>query len=131
MCQKAFGSPGAALVAVTDLDWTRGAPKHFQSSNIVRRGFCADCGTPLTFETLEGPSLAIAAFDHAHEIVPVLQVNLDRRLPWADHIADLPKRTQQQIAARAAHYAAIVSHQHPDQDTYHWPPEKTHQTHDP
>ena len=123
MCQKAFAGPGAALIDVEGLVWTRGAPKHFQSSNIVRRGFCADCGTQLTFEAADGPSLAIATFDEAHDISPVLQLNRERRLPWADHIANVPRRTPEQIAARAAHYAAIVSHQHPDHDTDVWPTE--------
>jgi len=44
MCQKAFGAFYAPLVSVDDtaLTWTRGAPKHFQSSNHVSRGFCAE-----------------------------------------------------------------------------------------
>ena len=49
MCQKAFGSWGAALVSVpyAGFTWTRGQPGVFQSSSIVDRGFCVDCGTPL------------------------------------------------------------------------------------
>ncbi|CTP84088.1 hypothetical protein XTPLMG730_0675 [Xanthomonas translucens pv. phlei] len=51
MCQKAFGAYYAALVSTrgAQLLWTCGALKHFPSSNLVRRGFCADCGTPLTY----------------------------------------------------------------------------------
>jgi hypothetical protein len=30
-CQKAFGGVFGALVAVRDLEWTRGAPRTFQS----------------------------------------------------------------------------------------------------
>lgn len=50
MCQKAFGAYYAPLVSVDAgrIEWTRGAPRRFASSNLVRRGFCADCGTPLT-----------------------------------------------------------------------------------
>ena len=49
MCQKAFGSWGAALVSVPDgnLTWSRGEPGEFRSSAVVARGFCTDCGTPL------------------------------------------------------------------------------------
>jgi hypothetical protein len=49
MCQKAFGSFGAALVSVAadDIEWTRGTAGEFRSSAIVARGFCRDCGTPL------------------------------------------------------------------------------------
>ena len=51
MCQKAFGNYFAALVGTkkTGLHWTKGEPSFFRSSEIVQRGFCKDCGTPLTF----------------------------------------------------------------------------------
>ena len=46
MCQKAFGAAFGPLVSVKnqDLTWTRGQPKIFRSSNMVTRGFCANCG---------------------------------------------------------------------------------------
>ena len=55
MCQKASGQPFMAFARVKagDLAWTRGAPAVFQSSNLVERGFCRDCGTPLTYRFLE------------------------------------------------------------------------------
>ncbi len=56
MCQKAFGAYYAPLVSVrgVQFSWTRGQPRYFQSSNVVRRGFCADCGTPLSYEAPDG-----------------------------------------------------------------------------
>ena len=44
MCQKAFGAFYGPLVTSIGLQWTRGEPSHFKSSNKVRRGFCAACG---------------------------------------------------------------------------------------
>ena len=70
MCQKAFGGFYGPLVTAHDLVWTRGAPKHFQSSNKVRRGFCAECGTPLTYEYDGGIELAIGAFDEPERAAP-------------------------------------------------------------
>ncbi|MFS2045522.1 GFA family protein, partial [Stenotrophomonas geniculata] len=60
MCQKAFGAYYAPLVSVrgVQFSWTRGQPRYFQSSNVVRRGFCADCGTPLTYEAPDGVAVA-------------------------------------------------------------------------
>ncbi len=42
MCQKAFGAYYAPLVSVrgVQFSWTRGQPRYFQSSNVVRRGLC-------------------------------------------------------------------------------------------
>ena len=54
MCQKASGNFYLPLVSVrgAKLTWTRGEPKRFQSSNHGYRGFCADCGTPLTIRSV-------------------------------------------------------------------------------
>lgn len=122
MCQKAFGNVAGPLVTAYGLTWTRGGPKHFDSSNKVRRGFCADCGTPLTYEYEGGVEVAIAAFDKAAEIVPVVQLATESRLPWFDALAALPIRSEAEAAKVAGFYAAIVSHQHPDRDTLAWPP---------
>jgi hypothetical protein len=122
MCQKAFGGIGGALVTAKGLAWTRGGPAYFASSNKVRRGFCAQCGTPLTYEYDDAAELAIAAFDRAGEIVPVIQLARESRLPWADNLPGLPTRTAEESAKVAPFYAGIVSHQHPDHDTAEWPP---------
>ncbi len=75
MCQKAFGNFYAPLVSLREakLEWTRNEPKRFQSSNHVKRGFCPECGTPLTYEAPDGIALAIGAFDAPEEIEPTIQ----------------------------------------------------------
>jgi hypothetical protein len=122
MCQKAFGSVGGLLVTGLGLTWTRGAPKLFRSSNKVVRGFCADCGTPLTFEYPGGTEVAICAFDNPAAIPPVVQLDPQSKLPWADSLADLPGRPASETEKAAAYCASIVSYQHPDHDTAVWPP---------
>ncbi len=123
MCQKAHGSIGGVYVVGYDLGITRGALKHFRSSNKVRRGFCGDCGTPLTFEIDGGGTdISIAAFDRAAEIHPVIQYSPEARLPWFDALHTLRARTPEEEAHVAGHYAGIVSHQHPDYETDAWPP---------
>ena len=122
MCQKAFGAFYGPLVSAPGLKWTRGAPKYFQSSNRVRRGFCGDCGTPLTFEPDGGPiEAAIGTFDDPTGLRPAIQLDLGSRLPWVDQLAELPDRTASEIASASAHYASIRSFQHPDHDTETWP----------
>lgn len=123
MCQKAFGAIGGALVTALGLTWTRGAPKMFQSSNKVQRGFCAECGTPLTFVYPDGTEVAICAFDDPSVAPPIVQLAPEFRVPWADSLPDLPERPESEANKAAAYYASIVSYQHPDHDTDHWPPE--------
>jgi hypothetical protein len=122
MCQKATGGlfgpyVGAAFDA---LIWTRGQPKRFQSSNKVRRGFCGDCGTPLTFEFGERHvSLAIGALDRPAEVRLKEQLGSPAQLPCFEDLASLPVHAADEPRA-AAHLASIVSYQHPDHDTEDW-----------
>jgi hypothetical protein len=123
MCQKAFAAPYAALVSAPQgLEWTRGAPAYFQSSNRARRGFCAACGTPLTYEPDDGPpEVAMVAFDSPEAIPPVIQHARDTRLAWAEATAALPEKTAAEVEAAAPFLASVVSYQHPDHDTAAWP----------
>ncbi|MFA6267974.1 MAG: GFA family protein [Pseudolabrys sp.] len=122
MCQKAFGSPFALLVTVHDLEWTRGAPRHFQSSNKVRRGFCADCGTPLTYEYGGPAEIAVCIFDDPSIAAPSIQVNPADKQPFFDGLCSLPVRPDGTEPQAEDFKASIVSHQHPDRDTAEWPP---------
>jgi hypothetical protein len=119
MCQKAFGGFYAPLVSIDDaeLTWTRGERALFQSSNHVRRGFCAACGTPLTYEDPTGPALAIGAFDDPSELAPVIQFGVEGKLPYTDRMPGLPVRETLQDAESASFLKTMVSFQHPDHDT--------------
>jgi hypothetical protein len=129
MCQKAFGAFYAPLVSVrhATLTWTRGEPKRFQSSNVARRGFCAECGTPLTYEAPDGVALAIGAFDEPEDIAPVIQWGIEAKLPYVDDIPGLPGEDTMADPKAVAFLAHLVSYQHPDHDTEEWPPAE-HQT---
>lgn len=123
MCQKAYGNFIAPLVSVrrAGVEWTRGAPKHFQSSNHVKRGFCAECGTPLTYEAPDGVALSIGAFDHPEELAPTVQWGLEGKLPYLDGLFSLPGYTTEGDPESIEFVKTMVSYQHPDHDTDQWP----------
>tara|TARA_R110002020_G_scaffold39677_5_gene117642 strand:+ start:1010 stop:1477 length:468 start_codon:yes stop_codon:yes gene_type:complete len=123
MCQKAFGGFFAPLVTAHDTQWTRGALAHFQSSDKVRRGFCAECGTPLTYESEDGLEIAIGSLDTPALAAPVAQVNADFRQPFFDGLCSLPQVGLADAARNDAWNAALTSFQHPDHDTATWPQE--------
>jgi hypothetical protein len=123
MCQKAFAAPYGALVTVRQdqLVWTRGERRRFRSSNLVSRGFCGDCGTPLTFEWDAAKiDLAVCAFDRPDAVAPAVQLRVAAARPWAAGVASLPVVDGPQVEARDM---GVVSYQHPDHDTPAWPPE--------
>jgi hypothetical protein len=125
MCQKAAGNFYLPLVSVRQakLTWTRGEPKRFRSSNYAHRGFCGDCGTPLTYEAPDGVALAIAAFDKPEEIAPTIQWGTEAKLPYVDGIPALPGEETMADITSAPFLADLVSYQHPDHDTDRWPAE--------
>ena len=125
MCQKAFGSWGAALVSVPagQLSWTRGQPGEFRSSAIVARGFCSRCGTPLYMRE-DGDSnfeLAIGAFDEPSRVGPLTeQVGVESRVSWFSNMHLLPEQTTPETRT-PQDLSRLKSLQHPDHDTDYWP----------
>jgi hypothetical protein len=127
MCQKATGSPFGAFASFETgaVVWSRGRRKTFRSSEAILRGFCGDCGTPLTFEPAAGGdhlALTIATFDDPSAFPPERQIKLADRIGWIDTLGDVPRRSPEDDAAAAARYPPVVSRQHPDRDTERWPP---------
>ncbi|HEY5819859.1 MAG TPA: GFA family protein [Mesorhizobium sp.] len=120
MCQKAFGGFFGPLVTAPKdgVEWTREAPSYFQSSVNIDRGFCARCGTPLTYRTPDGIDIAIGAFDERDDLVPRIQVNPQSKLPWLEQIFEAEVITDTDYYAQQE---KIISFQHPDHDTDHWP----------
>jgi hypothetical protein len=125
MCQKASGNFYLPLVSVrgAKVTWSRGEPKRFRSSNHARRGFCGECGTPLSYEAPDGLALAIAAFDDPAVIMPVIQWGIEAKLPYVDSIPALPAEDTMADHGATGFLASLVSYQHPDYDTETWPPE--------
>jgi hypothetical protein len=124
MCQKAFGSWGAALVSVPvdRLAWTRGEPGTFRSSSVVERGFCRDCGTPL-FMLEDGDKnyeIAIGTLDDPNLAPPTHQAGVESELVWFRSLHDLPRQRTEDTRA-PEELAKLKSLQHPDHDTT-WPP---------
>src|SRR5260370_335645 len=60
MCQKASGGPFMAFVRfpANQVEWST-PPDVFASSNLVERGFCRNCGTPLSYRQIGGPHLIL------------------------------------------------------------------------
>lgn len=117
MCQKAAGNFFMPLVNAQKKDtaWTRGAPAYFQSSASVRRGFCAACGTPLTFETMKAAhiNVTIGSLDRPAAVKPRTQDGVEARISWIQDLARLPEVFTDTPASD--------HRQHPDHDTDVWP----------
>jgi hypothetical protein len=119
MCQKAGGAPFMVFTGVKNenLVVTRGAPTKFSSSEIAERGFCAACGTPLTYQ-MKGSkriSVTIGSLDDPAAFRPDQQLGIEARLPWLASIGALPERTTGDWLA-SAKIDDVGNHQHPDRE---------------
>jgi len=74
MCQRASGNVSLAMKNLKKADVSlEREPDYYASSPIARRGFCAACGTSLTFEYLEGTprmDLIVGTFDDPERFRP-------------------------------------------------------------
>ena len=94
MCQRATGGVAAALKQVprAAVTWTAQPPDRYRSSPIAQRGFCAACGTPLTYEGdgSDGMDLTVGSFDDPARLRPVSVTGIESRHDaWVD-TSDLP-----------------------------------------
>jgi len=124
MCQKQTGGYFGAFATFPDnkVVWTRGEVSYFVSSTIAKRGYCKDCGTPLTYEWHgDGVSLAIGSFDDPNKVPPNKQLDFSARIQSFDDLHKLPKRDE--AADFAQQQASLKNFQHPDHDTKSWPEE--------
>ena len=114
MCQKALGNVFAPFAGgpLSDFTWTRGAPKIFRSSDVGERGFCGDCGTPLTYRDTRETMifLTIGSFDDPSRLAPTVSLGEQSKLAWAEMLASLP-------GSATAADPAYRSRQHPDHET--------------
>jgi hypothetical protein len=121
MCQKAFGGFFGPLVTGIGVTWTRGERRIFESSNTNQRGFCGNCGTPLTYEhETYGIEIAIGTLDDPDIAIPQLQVNLHGKRACFDGLAKTPQPTPEQLGKLTSWNNGVQSNQHPDHDTPDW-----------
>ena len=94
MCQRATGGFAAALKQVkrAAVTWAR-EPDRYRSSAIAQRGYCRDCGTPLSYEGdgSDAMDLTVGSFDEAGRLRPVEHSGVESiNEAWLD-TEDLPR----------------------------------------
>lgn len=114
MCQRATGNLFAALAGAPKdrVEWTGElAPSFYASSSIARRGFCARCGTPLSFayDSAARIYVTIGSLDEPAAVRPEIHYGVESQLPWL-HIDDALPR---EATADAPALRTMTVHQRP------------------
>lgn len=96
MCQKANGNIFATMFVVpkSSVSWSTKPPKYFESSALAKRGFCSDCGTPLSFEyhDYDFMDLTVGGLDHPEQMKLARHDGVESRLEGFHTPDDLPDR---------------------------------------
>ncbi len=104
-CQRWTGSAFLAVVGfpVTGFRYTKGSPKLNQSSSIVERGFCPDCGSSLhsqylvnlggdnAAENLDHVLISVGTLDNPEIVEMEYHYGVESQLPWVHFDDDLPR----------------------------------------
>ena len=95
-CRRATSSPMTTWISVPRSAFVlvKGAPRHFHSSPGVKRGFCENCGSPLTYENDRIPDevhLYAASLSDPSSVVPGRHVFVSEQLPWFEVLDELPR----------------------------------------
>ncbi len=114
ICQKNYGGLFQATVkfAGSAFAFAKGEPKYYRSSEFARRGFCAECGSPIMFEYDGNPDIwvLIGSLDHPKDW-PLTKdapwgqtehVCIESKVLWYEINDGLPQKPSELMVARAA-----------------------------
>lgn len=96
MCRRAHAAPAVAWALFTQAQvrFTRAQPAIYASSAEAARGFCAACGTQISFTADYLPGmidLTVGSFDHPAALPPQFHYWDSERLPWVEFADRLPR----------------------------------------
>ena len=96
ICRRANGAPAVAWAMYDEgqVQFVSGAPKKYSASEDVKRGFCPECGTPISFEAEYLPGLidiTVGSFDDPEAVQPTMHYWYSRHLSWAEFADLLPR----------------------------------------
>ena len=90
-------------VRMSEFVVSSGAISTFASSDIAERGFCAQCGTPLTYQRLGSDriSVTLGSLDDPNAVAPTTQLGAESSVRWLPRALGAPETSVEQWLARA------------------------------
>ena len=110
-CRKVSGAPVLGWISTPSKGYrvVQGEPVEFSTSPPVRRTFCGDCGTPLTYSNADEPEsidVTTCSLDDAHAYPPTHHSWLSHDLPWVKFGDGLPQFPKSRYGAEESVRAA-------------------------
>lgn len=87
ICQKSSGSPAVPWMdfKVEQITWLKTKPNEYSSSENVRRGFCSECGSTISFRDIRYPqylTLTVVSLDNPNMVKPTYHIYTESQLEW-------------------------------------------------
>ena len=106
MCQQRLGNifGTASLFRRETFRFIAGEPHWYQSSEFVRRGFCARCGSPIAYQHSDNQHVAIwvGTLDDPESVKPQVHWHGENRIAWASIDPELPDAANELASHRRA-----------------------------
>ena len=98
-CRRHTGSAVATFVSFRpeQIQFSRDARRTYCSSPGVRRKFCGECGTPLSYEADRFPGelhLYLCSLNEPERYLPQFHVFYRERVPWFEVADELPRHAR-------------------------------------
>jgi hypothetical protein len=96
-CRNQTGAPAVVFVVYNrdQIQFTRGVRRIYESGPGAMRGFCDQCGTPLSWEGdaggLQAVEFYVGVMDEPEKFPPTLHASVKERLSWFDVNDGLPR----------------------------------------
>ena len=122
MCQKAAGNYFMPLASAVRKSFeVKGGISWFQSSDPVRRGFCAKCGTPLIYDPISSDHLSVTlgSLDNPAAVAPRHESGIEARMPWFGKLQGVHEEVSGASETDGGARLALIkrsTYQHPDHD---------------
>lgn len=94
ICRKQTGTAFTTGVGfeADAFEWTKGKPTYFRDSVGVDRGFCARCGSSMTWEPAgRGITVFVGCLDRAEDVRPTSHTYISTMMPWLKFDDGLPQ----------------------------------------
>ena len=109
MCQKSLGNlfGPSVFFKLAHFRFVSGKPVWYRSSDLVQRGFCGDCGSPIAYQRIDADFLVIwiGTLDQPEAYEPRVHWWTDSKIPWVDIQSSLPDGTADLLSYQLAKQA--------------------------
>ena len=100
-CRRSIGAPFGVWMDLKadNVVWLTRGLKEYSSSEKIRRGFCGNCGSSISYRSVDYPeylTLSVASLDDPNQVVPTYHIYESQSVRWLAINDGLPRYSKSQ-----------------------------------